>query len=32
MAVPNLIGILLLSPMLFKYVREETAKDPRFKI
>ncbi len=32
MAIPNLIGILLLSPMLFKYVREETAKDPRFKV
>ena len=30
MAFPNLVGILLLSPMLFKYVREETAKDPRF--
>lgn len=32
MAFPNLIGILLLSPMLFKYVREEVAKDDRFKI
>ena len=32
MAFPNLIGILLLSPMLFKYVREEVAKDNRFKI
>ncbi len=32
MAFPNLIGILLLSPMLFRYVREETAKDPRFKV
>lgn len=32
MAIPNLIGILLLSPMLFKYVREEAAKDGRFKV
>ncbi len=31
MAFPNLVGMLLLSPMIFKYVREETAKDPRFK-
>ena len=30
MALPNLTGILLLSPVLFKYVREECAKDGRF--
>ena len=32
MAIPNILGILLLSPMLFKYVREEAARDGRFKI
>ncbi|MEG2140505.1 MAG: alanine:cation symporter family protein, partial [Bilophila sp.] len=31
MAIPNLIAILLLSPMIFKLVREEAAKDPNFK-
>ena len=30
MAVPNLTGILLLSPILFRIVKEEVAKDPRF--
>ncbi len=30
MALPNLTGILLLSPVLFKYVREESARDGRF--
>ncbi len=30
MAMPNLLGILLLSPALFRYVREEVAKDTRF--
>lgn len=30
MAFPNIIGIILLSPMLFKIVREEVKKDPRF--
>ncbi|MDY3808745.1 sodium:alanine symporter family protein [Desulfovibrio porci] len=30
MAFPNIIGILLLSPTLFKIVREEVKKDPRF--
>ena len=30
MAFPNIIGILLLSPTLFRIVREEVAKDPRF--
>ena len=30
MAFPNIIGILLLSPMLFKIVRAEVDKDPRF--
>ncbi len=30
MAMPNLIGILLLSPVIFRYVREEVAKDKRF--
>ena len=32
MAIPNILGILLLSPMLFKYVREEAARDGRFKV
>ena len=30
MAFPNIIGIILLSPVLFKIVREEVKKDPRF--
>ena len=30
MAFPNLSGLLLLSPVLFKIVREETKKDKRF--
>ncbi len=30
MAFPNLVGILLLSPVLFKIVREEVKKDNRF--
>ena len=30
MAVPNLTGILLLSPILFRIVKEEVARDPRF--
>lgn len=32
MAFPNLVGLLLLSPFLFKLVREEVKKDPRFVI
>lgn len=32
MAFPNIAGVLLLSPVLFKMVREEVAKDSRFKI
>lgn len=32
MAIPNLIAILLLSPVLFKKVREDAATDPNFKI
>lgn len=32
MAFPNIIGILLLSPVLFRIVREEVQKDPRFVI
>ena len=32
MAFPNILGILLLSPTLFKLVREEVKKDPRFVI
>ena len=30
MAIPNLIAILLLSPVLFRLVREDQAKDPSF--
>ncbi|HIX39618.1 MAG TPA: alanine:cation symporter family protein, partial [Candidatus Desulfovibrio intestinigallinarum] len=32
MAFPNLVGILLLSPFLFRLVREEAQKDPRFTV
>ena len=32
MAFPNIIGILLLSPVLFQIVKEECAKDTRFKL
>ncbi|MBQ7585636.1 MAG: sodium:alanine symporter family protein [Desulfovibrionaceae bacterium] len=32
MAFPNIIGILLLSPILFKLVQDECAKDTRFKL
>ncbi|MBQ7607572.1 MAG: sodium:alanine symporter family protein [Desulfovibrionaceae bacterium] len=32
MAFPNILGILLLSPVLFQIVREEVAKDPRFTL
>ena len=32
MAFPNIIGILLLSPVIFKIVQEECAKDSRFKL
>ena len=32
MAFPNIIGILLLSPVLFNLVKEEVAKDDRFKL
>ena len=32
MAFPNIIGILLLSPVIFRTVREEVAKDKRFVI
>lgn len=32
MAFPNLMGILLLSPFLFRLVREEAQKDPRFTV
>ncbi|MBQ7617557.1 MAG: alanine:cation symporter family protein, partial [Desulfovibrio sp.] len=32
MAFPNIIGILLLSPVLFNIVKEEVAKDSRFKL
>ena len=30
MAFPNILGILLLSPVLFQIVRDEVSKDPRF--
>ena len=30
MAFPNILGILLLSPVLFQIVRDEVGKDPRF--
>ena len=32
MAFPNIIGILLLSPVLFQIVKDEVAKDSRFKL
>ncbi len=32
MAFPNIAGVLLLSPLLFRLVREEVAKDGRFKL
>ncbi|MBO4313829.1 MAG: alanine:cation symporter family protein, partial [Desulfovibrio sp.] len=32
MAFPNILGILLLSPVLFNLVKEEVAKDDRFKL
>ncbi|MCR4666395.1 MAG: sodium:alanine symporter family protein [Desulfovibrio sp.] len=32
MAFPNIIGILLLSPMLFKIVQQEVEKDSRFTL
>ena len=32
MAFPNIVGLLLLSPVLFRIVREEVAKDKRFKL
>ena len=32
MAIPNLLAILLLSPMLFRIVREEQKKDTSFKL
>ena len=31
MAIPNLIAILLLSPVLFKLVKEDESKDSIFK-
>ena len=32
MALPNLTGVLLLSPVLFKIVRDEVARDDRFVV
>ena len=32
MALPNLTGVLLLSPVLFKIVRDEVARDRRFVV
>lgn len=32
MAIPNLIALLLLSPVLFKLVRQDAANDPRFRL
>ena len=32
MAIPNLIALLLLSPVLFKLVKQDAAGDPRFRL